>query len=125
MDEGLLLQVNLLYEVRKFKACLVVRDDHQLEGVGSLSPAYQLFSGCLLLIDDARVASILFYLSGHSALRLPTPSTCELGLSSTQNSAMYLKATKDKGFTLDFDGSLRLDATLTSILPCSRDTSDH
>ena len=89
----------------------------------SLSPAYQLFSGCLLLIDDARVASILFYLSGHSALRLPTPSTCELGLSSTQNSAMYLKATKDKGFTLDFDGSLRLDATLTSILPCSRDTS--
>ena len=75
----------------------------------SLSPAYQLFSGCLLLIDDARVASILFYLSGHSALRLPTPSTCELGLSLTQNSAVYLKATKDKGFILDFDGSLCLD----------------
>ena len=123
MDEGLLLQVNLLYEVRKFKACLVVSDDYKV--LVSLSPAYQLSSGYLLLTNNARVASILLYLCGHSALRLPTPSTCELGLSSTQNSAMYLKATKDKGFTLDFDGSLCLDATLTSILPCSRDTSDH
>ena len=78
----------------------------------SLSPAYQLSSGYLLLIDDARVVSILLYLSGHSALRLPTPSTCAFTLSLTQNSAMYLKATKDKGFILDFDGSLHLDCYL-------------